>query len=170
MDYRIPFNRPPHTGKEDQYVLEAMKSSKLSGDGRFGLRCQEWLKTEFDCASVLLTPSCTQALELAAMLIGIKPDDEVIMPSYTFVSTANAFAVRGAKIVFVDIDPSTMNIDAAKIEAAITPRTKAVVPVHYGGVSASMHEICGIAESYDLRVVEDAAQGILAKYKDRPQG
>jgi len=170
MNYKIPFNLPPHTGNEDQYVLAAMRSDKISGDGEFSRRCQRWFELQLGCQKALLTPSCTQALEMAAMLIDIQPGDEVIMPSYTFVSTANAFALRGAKIVFVDIRPDTMNIDESLIESAITPKTKAIVPVHYAGVGCEMATIMAIAERYGLFVIEDAAQGMSSTYKGRPLG
>lgn len=166
----IPFNKPPHTGNEEQYVLEAMKSPQLSGDGPFTKRCQRWFEEQLGCRKTLLTPSCTHALEMAAILIGIEPGDEVIMPSYTFVSTANAFALRGARIVFVDIRPDTMNIDETRIEAAITPQTKAIVPVHYAGVGCEMDAIMTLAEKYGLFVIEDAAQGMMSRYKGRPLG
>ncbi len=166
----IPFNKPPHTGNEEQYVLEAMKSAQISGDGPFGKRCQRWFEEQLGCRKTLLTPSCTHALEMAAILIGIEPGDEVIMPSYTFVSTANAFALRGARIVFVDIRPDTMNIDETRIEAAITPQTKAIVPVHYAGVGCEMDVIMTLAEKYSLFVIEDAAQGMMSRYKGRPLG
>jgi dTDP-4-amino-4,6-dideoxygalactose transaminase len=166
----IAFNYPPHTGNEDKYVLEAMKSSKISGDGKYGQQCQVWFEKSLGCPKTLLTPSCTQALEMAAILIGIQPGDEVIMPSYTFVSTANAFVLRGAKIVFVDIRPDTMNIDESLIEAAITARTKAIVPVHYAGVSCEMDVINDIARRHKLVVIEDAAQGMMSTYKGRPLG
>lgn len=166
----IPFNKPPYVGNEDQYVLTAMRSQKISGDGDFGNRCQTWFENKLSCRRALLTPSCTQALEMAAILIDIKPGDEVIMPSYTFVSTANAFALRGANIVFVDIRPDTMNIDEALIEPAITPKTKAIVPVHYAGVACEMDAIMEIANRHKLFVIEDAAQGMSATYKGRPLG
>ena len=166
----IPFNKPPHTGNEEQYVLAAMKSPQISGDGEFCKRCQRWFETKLGCRKALLTPSCTHALEMAAILIGIEPGDEVIMPSYTFVSTANAFALRGARIVFVDIRPDTMNIDETRIEAAITPQTKAIVPVHYAGVGCEMDVIMTLAEKYSLFVIEDAAQGMMSRYKGRPLG
>ena len=166
----ISFNHPPHTGNEDQYVLYAMKSSKISGDGKYGQQCQTWFENQLGCPKTLLTPSCTQALEMAAILIDIQPGDEVVMPSYTFVSTANAFVLRGAKIVFVDIRPDTMNMDESLIEAAITPRTKAIVPVHYAGVSCEMDVINDIARRHDLFVIEDAAQGMMSTYKGRPLG
>lgn len=166
----IPFNRPSHTGNEDQYVLAAMSSDKISGDGLYGQVCQQWFEQQLGCKKALLTPSCTQALEMAALLIDIQPGDEVIMPSYTFVSTANAFVLRGAKIVFVDIRPDTLNMDETLIEAAITPKTKAIVPVHYAGVACEMDTIMAIAESHDLFVIEDAAQGMMATYKGRLLG
>lgn len=166
----IPFNRPPYTGNEEQYVLAAMRSDKISGDGKYGLLCQRWFEQRLGCKKALLTPSCTQALEMAALLIDIQPGDEVIMPSYTFVSTANAFVLRGARIVFVDIRPDTMNIDESLIEAAITPRTRAIVPVHYAGVACEMDTIMRIAGRHGLYVIEDAAQGIMASYKGRALG
>lgn len=166
----LPFNKPPYTGNEERYVLDAMKSNKISGDGKYGQLCQSWFETKLKCSKALLTPSCTHALEMAAMLIGIGPGDEVIMPSYTFVSTANAFAIRGAKIVFVDIRPDTMNIDEQLIEAAITERTRAIVVVHYAGVACSMTEINTLADRYGLFVIEDAAQGMLSTYLDRQLG
>ncbi|WP_288353970.1 dTDP-4-amino-4,6-dideoxygalactose transaminase [uncultured Marinobacter sp.] len=166
----ISFNRPPHTCNEDQYVIAAMRSDKMSGDGKFGHQCQNWFEQQLGCQKALLTPSCTQALDMAAMLLDIQPGDEVIMPSYTFVSTANAFVLRGAKVVFVDIRPDTMNIDESLIEAAITSKTKAIVPVHYAGVSCEMDTIMGIANWHGLFVVEDAAQGMMATYKGRALG
>jgi dTDP-4-amino-4,6-dideoxygalactose transaminase len=166
----VPFNRPPYTGNEDQYVIDAMRSDKISGDGKYGRQCQEWFEKKLRCPKTLLTPSCTQALEMAAILIDIQPGDEVIMPSYTFVSTANAFVLRGAKIVFVDIRPDTMNIDESLIEAAVTPRTKAIVPVHYAGVACDMGVINDIARRHNLFVVEDAAQGMMSTYKGTPLG
>jgi len=166
----IPFNRPPHTGNEDQFVLAAMRSDKISGNGAYGRKCQQWFEQHLDCAKTLLTPSCTQALEMAALLIEIQPGDEVIMPSYTFVSTANAFVLRGAKIVFVDIRPDTMNIDETLIEAAITEKTKAIVPVHYAGVGCDMETILDIANRYNLYVIEDAAQGMMSTYQGKPLG
>jgi len=166
----IPFNVPPYTGDEDHHVLASMRGSKISGDGPYSLKCQSWFQEKLGCAKALLTPSCTQALEMAALLIDIQPGDEVIMPSYTFVSTANAFALRGAKIVFVDIRPDTMNIDESLIEAAITPQTKAVVPVHYAGVACEMDTIMDIAARHGLFVIEDAAQGMMSTYKGRAVG
>lgn len=166
----ITFNKPPLTGNEQQYVLQAMQSNKISGDGYFGKKCQAWFEEKLGCPKTLLTPSCTAALEMAAILIDIQPGDEVIMPSYTFVSTANAFVLRGAKIVFVDIRPETMNIDETLIEAAITPNTKAIVPVHYAGVGCEMDTIMDIANRHGLFVVEDAAQGMMSTYKGKPLG
>lgn len=166
----IDFNRPPFLGTELVFVEEAIKNGKLSGDGPFGKKCQNWFEANLPAKKTLLTPSCTAALELAAVLIDIRPGDEVIMPSYTFVSTANAFVLRGAKIVFVDIRPDTMNIDERLIEAAITPKTRAIVPVHYAGVACEMDTIMAIAERHDLYVVEDAAQGMMSSYKGRALG
>ncbi|MEX0606029.1 MAG: dTDP-4-amino-4,6-dideoxygalactose transaminase [Marinobacter sp.] len=170
MTFKIPFNRPPHTGNEDQYVIAGMRSDKMSGDGKFGHQCQEWFEQQLGSPKTLLTPSCTQALDMAAMLLDIQPGDEVIMPSYTFVSTANAFVLRGAKIVFVDIRPDTMNIDENLIESAITPKTKAIVPVHYAGVACEMDTIMRIANQHGVVVIEDAAQGMMATYKGRALG
>ncbi len=170
MSYDIPFNRPPYLGNEDQHVLSAMRSGKISGDGEYSLKCQKYFEVQLGCAKALLTPSCTQALEMAALLIGIRAGDEVIMPSYTFVSTANAFVLRGAEIVFVDIRPDTMNIDERLIEAAITSKTKAIVPVHYAGVACEMDAIMAIADRHGLYVIEDAAQGMMAAYKGKKLG
>lgn len=166
----IVFNKPPYTGNEDQYVLQAMRSPNMCGDGPFTKRCQSWFEETLPCQKALLTPSCTAALEMAAILVDIQPGDEVIMPSYTFVSTANAFVLRGAKIVFVDIRPDTMNIDESKIEAAITDKTKAIVPVHYAGISCEMDTIMDIAQRYNLCVIEDAAQGVMSTYKGQALG
>ena len=166
----IPFNKQCVAGNELNYISECINSSKISGDGEFTKRCNQWFKEKLNCKSVLLTTSCTHALEMAAILIDIKDGDEIIMPSYTFVSTANAFVLRGAKIVFVDIRPDTMNIDERKIEQAITKHTKAIVPVHYAGVGCDMDVIMDIADRYGLFVVEDAAQGVMASYKNRPLG
>jgi len=166
----IPFNKPPYTGNEDQYILKALSSDHMSGDGQYMRSCQYWFETNLPCQKALMTPSCTHALEMAAILIDIRPGDEVIMPSYTFVSTANAFALRGAAIVFVDIRPDTMNIDEKLIEAAVTERTKAIVPVHYAGVGCEMDTIMEIAERYDLYVIEDAAQGMTSSYKGKALG
>lgn len=170
MKHRIPFNRPTYTGNEDQYVLAAMHSDKISGDGEYGLKCQRWFEQQLSCKRAFLTPSCTQALEMSALLIDIQLGDEVIMPSYTFVSTANAFVLRGAKIVFVDIRSDTMNMDEKLIEAAITPKTKAIVPVHYAGVACEMDTIMEIANQHGLFVIEDAAQGMMSTYKGRTLG
>lgn len=165
----IPFNKPPYTGNENQYIIESINSSKISGDGKFSKRCYEWFEKKLQCKT-LLTTSCTHALEMAAILLNIQEGDEVIMPSYTFVSTANAFVLRGAKIIFVDIRPDTMNIDEKKIEASITNKTKVIVPVHYAGVSCEMDVIMNIAAKYNLYVVEDAAQAMMSSYKGRPLG
>lgn len=167
---QIPFNKPPIVGTEFGYMQQAMASGKLSGDGFYNRRCERWLENQFGTAKALLTPSCTAALEMAAILIDIQAGDEVIMPSYTFVSTANAFVLRGAKIVFVDIRPDTMNIDETKIEAAITPKTKAIVPVHYAGIACEMDTIMAIAEKYRLYVIEDAAQAVMSFYKGKALG
>ncbi|MDK9692914.1 MAG: dTDP-4-amino-4,6-dideoxygalactose transaminase [Sulfurimonas sp.] len=166
----IHFNKPPLTGNEERYVLEAMKSSKISGDGAFTKRCHKWFEERLGCKKALLTTSCTHALEMAALLLDIKEGDEVIMPSYTFVSTANAFVLRGATIVFVDIRPDTLNIDETKIEEAITAKTKVIVPVHYAGVACEMDTIMDIASRHDLFVVEDAAQGMMSSYKGKALG
>nr|WP_298415662.1 dTDP-4-amino-4,6-dideoxygalactose transaminase [uncultured Halomonas sp.] len=166
----IPFNKPPYTGKEDAFVLDAMRSSRISGGGTYASYCQQWFEKRLGCYKSLLTPSCTHALEMTAMLIDIRLGDEVIMPSYTFVSTANAFVLRGAKIVFVDIHPETMNIDERLIEAAITPKTKAVVVVHYAGVACEMDSIMTLADRHGLFVIEDAAQAMLSTYKGQPLG
>jgi len=166
----IPFNRPAHTGNEDEHVAAAMCSKQISGDGDYSRRCQSWFEGALDCNKALLTPSCTHALEMAALLIDIRPGDEVIMPSYTFVSTANAFVLRGASIVFVDIRPDTMNIDENLIEDAITARTRVIVPVHYAGVASDMDRILDIAKRHKLVVVEDAAQGFMATYKKHSLG
>ena len=169
-DLKIPFNRPFIVGKELYYIAQAVMSGKLAGDGMFTKRCQKWMEERFGAKKVLLTHSCTAALEMSALLADIQPGDELIMPSFTFVSTANAFALRGATIRFVDIRPDTLNIDETKIEAEITDRTKAIVPVHYAGVSCEMDTILDIAARHDLLVIEDAAQGMCATYKGRPLG
>ncbi|WP_373819452.1 dTDP-4-amino-4,6-dideoxygalactose transaminase [Glaesserella sp.] len=166
----IPFNRPPVTGLELANIQQAMASGKLSGDGVFCRLCEQWMTQQLGSLKVLLTPSCTASLEMAAILLDIQAGDEIIMPSYTFVSTANAFVLRGARIVFVDIRPDTMNMDERKIEAAITPKTKVIVPVHYGGVACEMDTIMSLAEKYKLWVVEDAAQGVFAFYKGKALG
>jgi len=166
----IPFNRPYMTGKELWYIAQAHHNCMLSGDGPFTARCEKWLVDNVGSKRALLTHSCTAALEIAALLLDLQPGDEVIMPSYTFVSTANAFVLRGAVPVFVDIRADTLNIDESLIEAAISQRTKAIVVVHYAGVACDMDPIMAIAESHDIAVIEDAAQGILAWYKGRPLG
>lgn len=166
----IPFNKPYLTGKELHYISEAHNRSQLAGDGYFTKKCNAWLEETTGCRKALLTHSCTAALEMAAILADIQPGDEVIMPSYTFVSTANAFVLRGGVPVFVDIREDTLNIDERLIEAAITPRTKAIVPVHYAGVACEMDTIMAIARNHNLLVIEDAAQGVMATYKGRPLG
>ena len=166
----IPFNKPYLTGKEINHISEAHRRLQLAGDGYFTAQCSSWLEERTGCAKALLTHSCTAALEMAAILANIKPGDEVIMPSYTFVSTANAFVLRGATPVFVDIRSDTLNIDERLIEAAITPNTKAIVPVHYAGVACEMDVIMDIAKRNNLLVIEDAAQGILSTYKGRALG
>jgi dTDP-4-amino-4,6-dideoxygalactose transaminase len=167
---RIPFNKPYMTGKELWYIAQAHANGHLAGDGGFTRQCQAWLEGRTGAQKALLTHSCTAALEIAAILANIQPGDEVILPSYTFVSTANAFVLRGGVPVFVDIRPDTLNLDETQIEAAITERTKAIVPVHYAGVSCNMDAIMTIARRHQLIVIEDAAQGIMATYKGRPLG
>lgn len=167
---KIPFNRPFIVGKEINNIKQAVEASHLSGDGPFTRLCHEWLETRLGCAKALLTPSCTAALEMSAILCGIGPEDEIIMPSFTFVSTANAFVLRGGTPVFVDIREDTLNIDEALIEHAITPKTKAIVPVHYAGIPCAMDKIMNLAERYGLFVVEDSAQALLATYRDRNLG
>lgn len=166
----ILFNVPGVTGKEQEYIQRVVENRRFSGDGEFTKLSSQWMASKFDTIKTLLTTSCTHALEMAAILADIKEGDEVILPSYTFVSTANAFALRGANIVFVDIRPDTMNIDETLIEAAITTRTKAIVPVHYAGVSCEMDTIMEIAKKYNLLVIEDAAQGVMSRYKGRYLG
>lgn len=166
----IPFNLPALVGNEEGYLKEVLMNRKLSGEGDFTKRCHQWLEQQFNCKKALLTPSCTHALEMSAILMDIKVGDEVIMPSYTFSSTANAFALQGAKIVFVDIRQNTMNIDERLIEKAVTDKTKAVVVVHYAGVACDMDTIMAIARKHDLFVVEDAAQGVMSTYKGKPLG
>lgn len=166
----INFNEPPFVGKELEYIKEAMNNKKICGDGAFTKKCNKWFEENFNSKKALLTTSCTHALEMAAILAEIKEGDEVIMPSFTFVSTADAFIMRGAKVVFVDIRPDTMNIDENLIEAAITERTKAIVPVHYAGVACEMDKIMEIAKKYNLFVVEDAAQGVMSKYDGKALG
>lgn len=170
MEIKINFNVPPYTGKEMEYMKEAVRNQKICGDGPFTRKCSQWIEAQTKTARCLLTPSCTQATELAALLLDIKEGDEVILPSYTFVSTADAFVLRGAVPVFVDIRPDTMNIDENLIEAAITERTKAIAVVHYAGVACEMDKIMEIAGKYGLRVVEDAAQAIMCTYKGKPLG
>lgn len=167
---KIPFNKPYMSGKELFYIAEAHCNGMLAGDGPFTKRCHNWLEQKTGAKKVLLTHSCTAALEMAALLLDIQPGDEVIMPSYTFVSTANAFVLRGGVPVFVDIRPDTLNIDERLIEAAITPKTRAIVPVHYAGVACEMDTIMDIARRYNLAVVEDAAQGVISTYKGRALG
>jgi dTDP-4-amino-4,6-dideoxygalactose transaminase len=166
----IPFNKPYMTGKELFYIAEAHFNHMLAGDGPFTRKCHEWLEVRTGSKKALLTHSCTAALEMTAILADIQPGDEVIMPSYTFVSTANAFVLRGGVPVFVDIRPDTLNIDESKIEAAITPCTKAIVPVHYAGMACEMDTIMDIAQQHNLLVIEDAAQGIMSTYKGKPLG
>lgn len=166
----IPFNKPYMTGKELWYIAQAHNNGHLSGDGYFTKKCQGWLEAKTGTKKALLTHSCTAALEMAAILLDIKPGDEIIMPSYTFVSTANAFVIRGGVPVFVDIRADTLNIDENLIEAAITSKTKAVVCVHYAGVACEMDTILNIANRYGLSVIEDAAQGVMSTYKGRPLG
>ena len=167
----IPFNKPFFTGKELKYIYEAVHSNwNISGNGPFTKKCHKWLEDNLNVQKALLTHSCTAALEMAAMLADIQPGDEIIMPSFTFVSTANAFVLRGGVPVFVDIRPDTLNIDESKIEAAITEKTKAIVPVHYAGVACDMDTIMNIAKKYNLVVIEDAAQAILSEYKGRKLG
>jgi dTDP-4-amino-4,6-dideoxygalactose transaminase len=166
----VPFNRPFMTGKELWYIAQAHAAGHLAGDGRFTQRCNRWIEQHTGTAKALLTHSCTGALEMAALLADVQPGDEVIMPSFTFVSTANAFALRGAVPVFVDVRADTLNLDERLIEAAITPRTKAIVPVHYAGVACEMDAIMELARARGLLVIEDAAQALMSTYKGRPLG
>ena len=166
----INFNVPPFTGKETEYIMEAVKAQKICGDGQFTKKCNAWLEEKTGAVKALLTTSCTHATEMAALLADVKPGDEVIMPSYTFVSTADAFVLRGATPVFVDIRPDTMNIDEKKIEAAITDKTVGIVPVHYAGVACEMDTIMDVAKRHNLWVIEDAAQGIMSTYKGKALG
>ncbi|MFN8344543.1 MAG: dTDP-4-amino-4,6-dideoxygalactose transaminase [Spirosomataceae bacterium] len=166
----IPFNKPYLSGKETQYIEEAVKSGKISGDGLFTKRCHTFFEHRYGFTKCLLTTSCTAALEMAAILLNIQSGDEVILPSYTFVSTANAFVLRGAKIIFADSNPLNPNLDAAQLESLITPRTKAIVAVHYAGIACDMEKIMQLAEKYRLFVVEDAAQAIHSYYLDKPLG
>ena len=167
---RINFNVPPFTGREMIYIKQAVDAQKICGDGQFTAKCNKWIENKTGCEKALLTTSCTHATELAALLADIRPGDEVIMPSYTFVSTADAFVLRGATPVFVDIRPDTMNIDETLIEDAITEHTKAIVPVHYAGVGCEMDVIMDIARRHNLMVIEDAAQGIMSTYKGQALG
>ncbi|MDH5721454.1 MAG: dTDP-4-amino-4,6-dideoxygalactose transaminase [Spirochaetia bacterium] len=166
----IPFSKPYHIRKEISYIKAALKSRKISGNGYYSKKCHAYLEKETNCKKALLTQSCTAALEMAAILADIQPGDEVIMPSFTFVSTANAFVLRGAVPVFVDIRPDTLNIDETKIERAITKKTRAIVPVHYAGVACEMDAIMAIGKKYNLFVIEDAAQCVGAYYRDKPLG
>lgn len=166
----IPFNIPPHVGTEETYISQAISAQKICGDGQFTKRCSAWLKERFHAQKVLLTTSGTTALDMAALLCGLEPGDEVILPSYTFSSTATAFVLAGAKLVFVDIRPDTMNIDETKIEAAVTEKTRVIVPMHYAGVACEMDTIMDIAKRYGLKVVEDAAQGVMSTYKGQALG
>lgn len=166
----ITFNVPPHAGNEEKYIAEAIAAHKICGDGAFTKKCNEWLEKKFGAKKVLLTTSGTSALEMAALLCGVQPGDEVIMPSYTFCSTADAFVQRGCKIVFVDVRPDTMNIDENLIERAITEKTKAICVVHYAGVACEMDTIMEIARRHKLKVVEDAAQGVMSWYKGKALG
>lgn len=166
----IPFTRPTFTGNEERFVIESMRGGSLSGDGPFSRLCHDWFKEMLQASAALLTPSCTHALEMAALLLDIKAGDEVIMPSFTFVSTANAFALRGATIVFIDVDPLTLNIDVELVEQAITARTRAIVPVHYAGMCCDMTALLSIAARYGLYVIEDAAQAMMSTYRGRPMG
>ena len=166
----INFNVPPFTGKEMDYIKVAIENEKICGDGQFTKKCNAWIEERTDTCKALLTTSCTHALEMAALLADIQPGDEVIMPSFTFVSTADAFVLRGATVVFVDIRPDTMNIDETKIEAAITDKTKVIVPVHYAGVACEMDTIMEIAKRHNLLVVEDAAQGVMSTHKGKALG
>ena len=166
----ISFNVPPCVGTEEKYIKDAIAKGKICGDGEYTKKCNAWFEEKTGSPKVLLTTSCTHATEMAALLADIQPGDEVIMPSFTFVSTADAFVLRGAKVVFVDIRPDTMNIDETKIEAAITKKTKAIVPVHYAGVACEMDTIMDIARRHNLLVIEDAAQGVMSKYKGKALG
>ena len=166
----INFNVPPYVGKEMDYIADAVGNHKICGDGPYTKKCNAWIEEQTKTAKALLTTSCTHATEMAALLCDIQPGDEVIMPSYTFVSTADAFVLRGANVVFVDIRPDTMNIDETKIEDAITEKTKAIVPVHYAGVACEMDTIMDIARRHNLKVIEDAAQGVMSFYKGQALG
>lgn len=167
---KVPFNKPYMTGKELSYITQAHAQGALAGDGPYTKKCHEWLEAQTECSRALLTHSCTAALEMAALLLDIQPGDEIIMPSFTFVSTANAFVLRGGVPVFVDIRDDTLNIDEKLIEDAITSRTRAVCVVHYAGVACEMDEIQAICQRYELALIEDAAQGVMSTYKDRALG
>ena len=166
----VPFNRPPYIGKEMEYISKAIRAHKICGDGQFTKKCHQLLEQMTGSQKVLLTTSGSHALEMAALLCNLEPGDEVILPSFTFSSTANAFVLRGGVPVFVDIRPDTMNIDEKQIEAAITEKTKAIVPVHYAGVACEMDTIMDIAKRHNLLVIEDAAQGVMASYKGKALG
>ena len=170
MEFRIPFNRPCLAGNEYKYIAEAIANGQASGDGPFTRRCHELLERELQAPKVLLTTSCTHALEMAAILLDCGPGDEIIIPSFTFVSTANAFALRGARIVFADIRPDTLNLDESRLQSLITKRTKAIVPVHYAGVACEMDAICSLAREHGVRVVEDNAHSLFARYKRKLTG
>ena len=169
-ELNVPFNKPYLTGKELAYIADVLSARSLAGDGAYTRRCNAWFEDQIGCPTALLTHSCTAALEMAALLVDLQPGDEVLMPSFTFSSTANAFVLRGVLPVFVDIRPDTLNIDEAKLEAAISPRTRAIVVVHYAGVGCEMDKILEIAKRHDLVVIEDAAQAVLSYYKGRPLG
>ena len=169
-DGMINFNVPPYTGKEMEYIRECVEAQKICGDGQFTKKCNAWFEQHMKVRKCLLTTSCTHATEMAALLADIKPGDEVILPSYTFVSTADAFVLRGAKVIFVDIRPDTMNIDETLIEDAITERTRAIVPVHYAGIACEMDTIMTLAKKYNLLVIEDAAQGVMSYYHGKALG
>lgn len=166
----ITFNLPPVVGHEETYIADAIKNHKICGDGKYTKLCSEWMEKKTGTKKALLNTSCTYATEMAALLADIRPGDEVIMPSYTFVSTADAFVLRGASPVFVDIRPDTMNINETLIEQAITPQTKAIVPVHYAGIACVMDTIMDVAQRHGRKVIKDAAQGIMSTYKNRPLG
>ena len=167
---KIPFNKPTLAGNELAYIQKALMSGKLSGDGAFSEKCKQWFENKFSPSKALLTPNCTQALEMAAILIDIREGDEVILPSYTFVSTANAFVLRGARLKFVDVNPTTMNLDDTLIEAAISPKTKAIIVVHYAGFSCDMNNVMSIAKRYKLFVIEDAAQAMMSTFGGKALG
>src|SRR5665213_2029360 len=170
MNHKIPFNKPYLTGHETEYIEQAVKSGKISGDGIFTKKCHQFFESKYGFKKVLLTTSCTDALEMAAILLNIQEGDEVIAPSYSFVSTVNAFVLRGAKIIFADSESLTPNIDADNIESLITPKTKAIIPIHYAGISCDMDKIMNLAKKYNLFVVEDAAQAIDSYHNGKPLG